>query len=114
MSEAVLAVSGVVFAAFCVWLAVRIINRRERWAIAVVLAFTTLAVAAGLGLFVTHLFRTFMRGRGEESRLLASASQMSWRKVGWHALPEVTKEGRGERPVARLAFRALLAPKSRI
>jgi len=27
-----LAVSGVAFAAFCVWLTVRIVNRRERWA----------------------------------------------------------------------------------
>jgi hypothetical protein len=25
-------VTGVTFAAFCVWLAVRIVNRRERWA----------------------------------------------------------------------------------
>jgi hypothetical protein len=28
-----LAVTGVAFAAFCVWLTVRIVNRRERWAI---------------------------------------------------------------------------------
>jgi hypothetical protein len=27
-----LAIFGVAFAAFCVWLAVRILNRRERWA----------------------------------------------------------------------------------
>ncbi|MBI3860511.1 MAG: hypothetical protein HY290_01300 [Planctomycetia bacterium] len=27
-----LAVTGVAFAAFCVWLTVRIVNRRERWA----------------------------------------------------------------------------------
>jgi hypothetical protein len=27
-----LAISGVVFTAFCVWLGVRIVNRRERWA----------------------------------------------------------------------------------
>ncbi len=27
-----LAISGVAFAAFCVWLGVRIVNRRERWA----------------------------------------------------------------------------------
>ena len=27
-----LAVSGIAFAAFCVWLTVRIVNRRERWA----------------------------------------------------------------------------------
>jgi prepilin signal peptidase PulO-like enzyme (type II secretory pathway) len=29
---AVLSIFGVIFAAFCVWLAVRIINRREHWA----------------------------------------------------------------------------------
>jgi hypothetical protein len=28
----VLSIFGIAFAAFCVWLAVRIINRRERWA----------------------------------------------------------------------------------
>ena len=28
----ILSVAGVSFAAFCVWLAVRIVNRRERWA----------------------------------------------------------------------------------
>jgi multisubunit Na+/H+ antiporter MnhE subunit len=27
-----LAIFGVVFSAFCVWLTVRIVNRRERWA----------------------------------------------------------------------------------
>src|SRR5579871_3835383 len=32
MIEVVLAALGVAFAAFAVWLAVRIINRRERWA----------------------------------------------------------------------------------
>jgi len=26
------AIIGIAFAAFCVWLAVRIVNRRERWA----------------------------------------------------------------------------------
>jgi len=31
--EQFLAVLGVVFAAFCVWLTVRIINQREKWAI---------------------------------------------------------------------------------
>jgi hypothetical protein len=32
MGEVVVAVLGVAFAAFCVWLGVRIVNRRERWA----------------------------------------------------------------------------------
>ena len=32
MSEAIISALGVVFAAFCVWLTVRIVNRRERWA----------------------------------------------------------------------------------
>jgi hypothetical protein len=31
--EAILAVAGIAFAAVCIWLTVRIINRRERWAI---------------------------------------------------------------------------------
>lgn len=32
MEEIILPVLGVAFAAFCIWLTVRIINRRERWA----------------------------------------------------------------------------------
>lgn len=40
--EAALPIFGVAFAAFCVWLAVRIVNRRERW------AKWTLAAAIGI------------------------------------------------------------------
>jgi hypothetical protein len=42
MSEAILPALGVLFAAVCVWLTVRIINRKERW------AKRTLAVVIGL------------------------------------------------------------------
>lgn len=40
---------GVAFAAFCVWLTVRIVNRRERWAIVVaaaIIALMTYALAS--------------------------------------------------------------------
>ena len=42
----------IAFAAFCVWLTVRIINRRERWAMSV--ARITVAVGLFLVLFVMH------------------------------------------------------------
>jgi hypothetical protein len=32
MSESVQAATGLLFVAFCIWLTVRIVNRRERWA----------------------------------------------------------------------------------
>jgi hypothetical protein len=32
VAEVVLAFAAIIFTAFCVWLAVRIVNRRERWA----------------------------------------------------------------------------------
>ncbi len=32
MSKAILSAAGVVLAALCIWLTVRIVNRRERWA----------------------------------------------------------------------------------
>lgn len=51
MDSALLEVlKGVVFAAFCIWLARRIVKRRERWAIAV--AF--LAVAALMIFLIWH------------------------------------------------------------
>ena len=42
---------GVAFAAFCVWLGVRIVNRRERWAktLAVVLASSALLYVLSIG-----------------------------------------------------------------
>jgi hypothetical protein len=43
MSVFVIALLGVVFAAFCIWLTVRIVNRRERWA-----KRTAIALAAAL------------------------------------------------------------------
>ncbi len=44
MSEAILPALGVVFAAFVVWLTVRIVNRRERWAKRTALAFVVVLV----------------------------------------------------------------------
>jgi drug/metabolite transporter superfamily protein YnfA len=41
-----LSIFGVAFAAFCVWLTVRIINRRERWAKWTVVALTAFAAIA--------------------------------------------------------------------
>lgn len=38
-------VAGVAFAALCVWLTVRIINRRERWAIRVAVSITVVAAS---------------------------------------------------------------------
>jgi len=45
---------GVAFAAFCIWLTVRIINRREKWAIGTVVGL----VAAISVLFATGFFET--------------------------------------------------------
>jgi len=48
------------FAAFCVWLGVRIFNRRERWAKLLAIATAILAVAGaafvGLGLVLDYYF----------------------------------------------------------
>jgi hypothetical protein len=45
MSEiATLGASGILFAGFCVWLTVRIINRRERWAIDTAMAIAAIAL----------------------------------------------------------------------
>ena len=49
------------FAAFCIWLAVRIVNRRERWAkwtsavVAVMVIFYPLSVGPASGLFAHHI-----------------------------------------------------------
>jgi|SRR5579872_1230600 len=40
-----LSIFGVAFAAFCVWLTVRIVNRRERWAKRTAIALVVLLVA---------------------------------------------------------------------
>jgi len=45
----VLPVLGVAFAAFCVWLGVRIVNRRERWAKWTLVAALLLAYPLSLG-----------------------------------------------------------------
>jgi hypothetical protein len=55
MSElATLGASGILFSAFCVWLTVQIINRRERWAIDTAMAIALMLVVfavAGLVLY---------------------------------------------------------------
>lgn len=52
-----LPILGVAFAAFCGWLAVRIINRRERWAVrlARVVASIALVIVAAAALVVYWL-----------------------------------------------------------
>jgi hypothetical protein len=50
--ETVLAVMGVIYAALCIWLTVRIVNRRERWArrtLAGLLVGTPVLYVAGFG-----------------------------------------------------------------
>ena len=42
------AVLGVVFVAFCIWLAIRIINRREHWAIGAGILISTYAGIFGI------------------------------------------------------------------
>lgn len=44
MSEAIFAVLGVTSTAFCIWLTVRIVNRRERWAKRTAVAIVVLAI----------------------------------------------------------------------
>jgi hypothetical protein len=39
-----LSILGTVFAAFCIWLTVRIVNRRERWAICAALALVSILI----------------------------------------------------------------------
>ena len=53
----ILAALGVAFAASCIWLAVRIVNRRERWAIWTAAALViALPVLWGTGFFETLYF----------------------------------------------------------
>jgi len=49
-----LAALAVAFAAFCIWLTVRIITRRERWAIWTAATFGMLAYVAGLCIVMGH------------------------------------------------------------
>ena len=45
---AILGASGVAFAAFCIWLVVRIINRREQWALGLAIIIATWVVMSGI------------------------------------------------------------------
>jgi len=51
MMSMVLSVLGVAFATFCVWLTVRIVNRRERWA-----KWTAVGLLVGVPLFYVGSF----------------------------------------------------------
>jgi len=54
---------GVLFAAFCLWLAVRIINRRERWAIRVAVSCAVVfVIAVGLAALSFYLDRYVIGG----------------------------------------------------
>ena len=61
MSKLIWAALGVVFAAFCIWLVVRLINRRERWAkrtmmwLAVALTLYFLSSGPAVWIFVHYL-----------------------------------------------------------
>src|SRR5579872_938716 len=66
-----LSIFGVALAAFCVWLGVRIVNRRERWArrtLAVVVALPVLYVA-GFGPAVWIKFRFFPKRHSVDSAI---------------------------------------------
>jgi len=61
MSEAIVAVLGVAFAAFCIWLTVRIVNRRERWAKRTAVALVALlGYPLSIGPFVFLRFHGYM------------------------------------------------------
>ncbi len=53
-------IMGVAFAAFCVWLTVRIVNRRERWAkwIAIAMVLTTVLYVLSSGPLTMVAFHT--------------------------------------------------------
>jgi hypothetical protein len=56
-------VAAITFAASCVWLTVRIINRRERWAIRVAVSCAVLfVIAVGLAALSFYLDRYFIGG----------------------------------------------------
>ena len=68
---------GVAFTAFCIWLAVRILNRRERWAKWMAVVLTLLAYPLSFGpacwlvnqgkadiVFIASIYRPFVRAAG--------------------------------------------------
>jgi uncharacterized membrane protein YeiB len=72
----VLPALGAVIAAFAVWLAVRIVNRRERWAIwtAVVLVNVIGLIGSGYAVVSTWMFPyAFGPGRYRQASLIAFA-----------------------------------------
>ena len=89
-----LAIFGVAFAAFCVWLAVRIINRRERWA-----KWTFAASVVGLPVLYIASFGPACRiaagpyadkSNRSISTLTLSQSRLcsAYWPIGWLAKPE--------------------------
>ena len=57
---AILGASGVAFAAFVIWLAVRIINRREQWALGLAIIIATWMVMSCAVLCVYHFVFAFV------------------------------------------------------
>jgi hypothetical protein len=51
MSDELVALVGIPFAAFLVWLTIRIINRRERWAMAL-----AVLIAVAISCYGAHLY----------------------------------------------------------
>jgi len=75
----VLAIFGVTFAAFCVWLVVRVINRRERWAkrTAVILVVAPTLYVLSIGPFSWLATRKYLPERA------LSAAELLYGPVIW-------------------------------
>ena len=93
-----LAVSGIAFAALCVWLTVRIVNRREKWA-AVLLVVVLAIYPLGFGPACRYLYRHLqkmdsgnddlcalfiLRIYGPLGRLTVSSPAMLRRPILWY------------------------------
>jgi hypothetical protein len=69
----VVSMLGVAFAAFCVWLSIRITNRRERWARRTALALALLLVAYPLSI-------------GPVAYVTVKLDQPRWRPIAWKTI----------------------------
>jgi len=76
----VIAVLGIVFAAFCIWLTVRFVNRRERWAKWTLVAAVTLPV-----LYIASFGPTCWIA----SRLWVGHSLVPYRPIIWAAVNDL-------------------------
>ena len=77
---------AVAFAAFCVWLVVRIVNRRERWAkwTAVVMLLLPVLYVAGFGLAIRNAAVPFPRGYRPKGSGPHPCHSAFW-PIGWLA-----------------------------